>query len=64
MARNAEEAADDAISGAGGRFKTGEILDLGAEGIDTYNTMLDAFDARQGLGPKERDSRRVDRIRA
>ncbi|HEV7280241.1 MAG TPA: hypothetical protein VGN57_08515 [Pirellulaceae bacterium] len=29
-----------AITGTGGRFKTGEILDLKAEGIDVYNTIL------------------------
>ncbi|MBI3468543.1 MAG: DUF1552 domain-containing protein [Planctomycetes bacterium] len=53
-----------ATTGANGRFKTGQILDLGAEGIDVYNTMLDAFDARRRLGPASRETNRIDAIRA
>lgn len=53
-----------AISGAGGCFKTGEILDLGSEGLDVYNTMLDAMEADQRLGPADREHRAVDGIRA
>lgn len=53
-----------AISGANGRFKTGEIIDVGAEGLDVYNTMLDAMGAPGRLGPADRDSRAVDGIRA
>lgn len=52
------------ITGANGRFKTGQIMDVGAEGIDVYNTMLDAFGARDRLGPAKRESRSVDSIRA
>ena len=52
------------ITGANGRFKTGQIMDVGAEGVDVYNTMLTAFDAKHKLGPSERDFSSVDRIRA
>lgn len=53
-----------AISGAGGRFQTGQIMDVGAEGIDVYNTMLTAMGAAQRLGPDKRDKVVVDKIRA
>ncbi len=53
-----------AISGANGRFKTGQIMDVGAEGIDVYNTMLAAMGAEDRLGPKKREMRHVDKIRA
>ena len=53
-----------AITGANGRFKTGEIMDVGAEGIDVYNTMLTAMNSKQKLGPKKRDASKVDKIRA
>lgn len=53
-----------AITGADGRFKTGQILDVGAEGLDLYNTMLDAMGAKRRLGPADREFRPVDSIRA
>jgi hypothetical protein len=53
-----------AITGANGRFKTGEILDVGSEGIDVYNTMLDAMGASQRLGPSKRERRATEIIRA
>lgn len=53
-----------AITGANGRFKTGQILDVGAEGIDVYNTVLEAHDVSRRLGPTKRDAREVDAIRA
>ncbi|QDV64798.1 DUF1552 domain-containing protein [Crateriforma conspicua] len=53
-----------AISGGGGRFKTGQIMDVGQEGLDVYNTMLSAFDAASTLGPKRRDHQTVDAILA
>lgn len=52
-----------AISAAGGRFKTGQILDVGAEGLDVYNTMLDAMDVPGRLGPAKRDASAIDMIR-
>jgi hypothetical protein len=52
-----------AVTGANGRFKTGQILDLGAEGIDLYNTMLEAMDATDRLGPPERQFQPADAIR-
>ena len=53
-----------AITGANGRFKTGQILDVRREGIDVYNTMLGAMDAGSLLGPGKREFRSVDQIRA
>lgn len=53
-----------AITGANGRFKTGQIMDIGAEGLDVYNSMLEAFDVNHKLGPAERDRVFVDGIRA
>jgi hypothetical protein len=53
-----------AISGANGRFKTGQIMDVGAEGIDVYNTILDGMGVSDRLGPEDRGARSVDRIRA
>ena len=52
-----------AISGANGRFKTNQIMDVKSEGIDVYNTMLSAMGAKGRLGPKERQHRAVDGIR-
>ncbi len=52
-----------AITGANGRFKTGQILDVkGAEGIDVYNTMLGAMGASDRLGPADREFTPVDAI--
>jgi hypothetical protein len=53
-----------AISGANGRFKTGQIMDVGHEGLDVYNTMLDAMGCESRLGPNDRDPTAVDSIRA
>ncbi|MEM7009900.1 MAG: DUF1552 domain-containing protein [Verrucomicrobiota bacterium] len=53
-----------AITGANGRFKTGEIMDVDREGVDTYNTMLNAMGAKARLGPKDREFSSVDRIMA
>jgi hypothetical protein len=53
-----------AVTGANGRFKTGKILDVGAEGIDVYNTLLEAHDVSRRMGPANRDGKKVDAIRA
>ena len=53
-----------AITGANGRFKTGEIMDVGKEGIDVYNTMLAGMGAKKRLGPEKREMTSVDKIRA
>jgi hypothetical protein len=53
-----------AISGANGRFKTGQFLEVGAEGLDVYNTMLAALGASRRLGPTDRPMNPVDAIRA
>lgn len=53
-----------AITGANGRFKTGQTLDVGAEGIDVYNTMLAGMGARRRLGPDTRDFKSIGKILA
>ncbi len=52
-----------AISGANGRFKTGQIMDVGAEALDLYNTMVDTLGVSQRLGPQNRKMTTVDKIR-
>ena len=52
-----------AITGANGRFKTGQIMDVGAEGLDVYNTMLSAMGGADRLGPSRRKMQPVDAIR-
>ena len=52
-----------AITGANGRFKTGQIMDVKAEGLDVYNTMLAAMGATDRLGPSKRKMQPVDSIR-
>jgi hypothetical protein len=53
-----------AITSANGRFKTGQFLDVGAEGLDVYNTILAAMGASRRLGPADRKIRMIDSIRA
>jgi hypothetical protein len=53
-----------AITGANGRFKTGQIMDVRSEGLDVYNTMLSAMGAKEKLGPSKRKGSSVDSIRA
>ncbi|MEX2559718.1 MAG: hypothetical protein WD403_07375, partial [Pirellulales bacterium] len=53
-----------AITGAGGRFKTGQIIEAGAEGLDVYNTMLAAMGVSRRLGPSSREMSPLDAIRA
>ncbi|MEE2614619.1 MAG: DUF1552 domain-containing protein, partial [Verrucomicrobiota bacterium] len=53
-----------AISGANGRFKTGQIMDIAQEGIDVYNTMINAMGAKNRLGPVGREPRYVSSILA
>ncbi|MEC8895120.1 MAG: DUF1552 domain-containing protein [Planctomycetota bacterium] len=53
-----------AITSANGRFKTGDIMDVGAEGIDVYNTLLEGMKVPGRLGPGKREARPVDGIRA
>lgn len=52
-----------AITGANGRFKTNQIMDVKSEGIDVYNTMLAGMGAKGRLGPKDREHRAVGGIR-
>ena len=52
-----------AITGANGRFRTGQIMDVGKEGLDVYNSMLAAMGANRRLGPTNRDAQAVDAIR-
>ena len=53
-----------AITPANGRFRTGGIEDVNAEGIDVYNTMLTAMGSRQLLGEKDHEMQMIDAIRA
>ncbi|MBD3673861.1 MAG: DUF1552 domain-containing protein [Planctomycetaceae bacterium] len=53
-----------AITGANNRFKTGKILNVKAEGIDVYNSMLGSFGVKDRLGPNDREHQQVDKIRA
>ncbi|MDG2223388.1 MAG: DUF1552 domain-containing protein [Rubripirellula sp.] len=53
-----------AITPSGGRFKSGQIMDLGNEGIDVYNTMLRAMGANEKLGPPDRETQWVESILA
>lgn len=53
-----------AVTSANGLFKTGQILDLGVEGVDVYNTMLSAVGSQRKLGPADREMQHVDKIRA
>jgi len=53
-----------AITSANGRFKTGQIMDVKAEAIDVYNTMLTAMGAKNHLGPAKRQPAAIDKIRA
>ena len=52
-----------AITGVNGRFKSG-IVDVGAEGLDVYNTMLGAVGAKGSLGPAKREPRHISSILA
>ena len=51
-----------AITGANERFKTGQFVDVSAEGLDLYNTMLEAMGVTQRLGPAGRAFSRVSQI--
>jgi hypothetical protein len=51
-----------AITSASGRFKTGQFVDVGAEGLDVYNSMLETMGATQRLGPADRERVPVDVI--
>ena len=41
----------------------GGIVDIGAEGIDLYNGVLDGMGAKRRLGPSNHDGKPVDLIR-
>lgn len=51
-----------AVSSAGGRFKTGGIIDVKAEGLDVYNTMLKSMGVKRKLGPEKRQFSSIDKI--
>ncbi len=52
-----------AITSANGLFKTGQSMDVKAEGIDVYNTMLTAMGSKRKIGPEKREHKSVDKIR-
>ncbi|MEM1032131.1 MAG: DUF1552 domain-containing protein [Myxococcota bacterium] len=51
-----------AVSGANGRLKTGEVLDLGVEAIDLYNTIIRAHGIDNKLGPSGRPYNEVTSV--
>ena len=51
-----------AATGANGRFRTGEIIDVNAEGIDVYNTMLNSMGVKKRLGPAKREAKQIGKI--
>lgn len=51
-----------AMTGANGKIKTGQLLDLGAEGLDVYNTALSAMGVSGRMGPKNRENSLVESI--
>ena len=53
-----------AITGANGRFKTGQVLNAKTEGIDLCNTMLSSLGVSGRLGPKDHKHHNVDSIMA
>lgn len=53
-----------AITGANGRFKTGQVLDANTEGLDLYNTMLSGMGVKEKLGPQDRRHENLDSIMA
>ncbi|MED5471877.1 MAG: DUF1552 domain-containing protein [Verrucomicrobiota bacterium] len=53
-----------AVTGANGTFKTGQIMDVKAQGLDIYNTMLDAMGADPRLGPNDHDHNSIEGILA
>ena len=52
-----------AVTGANGRFQTGQIMDVKAEGLDVYNTMLTPMNAQLHLGPNKRKHQSIGKIR-
>jgi hypothetical protein len=53
-----------AVTGARGRFRTGQIMDVGAEGLDVYNTLLSGMGVTKRMGPEDREHTPVDAIHA
>ncbi|HBI32131.1 MAG TPA: hypothetical protein DDY45_08850, partial [Verrucomicrobiales bacterium] len=51
-----------AITGTNGRLKTGQILDIDAQGLDVYNTMARTTGTTAKLGPQNRPVKLVDKI--
>jgi hypothetical protein len=52
-----------AVTGANGRIRTGQIMDVRAEGLDVYNTVLAAMGVSDRLGPAHRQVMFADAIR-
>ena len=51
-----------ACTGANGRLKTGQIVDVNAEGLDVYNTMARTTGIKAKLGPQDRAGKLIDKI--
>jgi|GEM_PF-3919075 len=43
------------------RFQTAEIMDVKAEGLDIFNTMLTAMNAQRHLGPSKENTSQLIR---
>ena len=51
-----------AISSAGGRFKTGQIIDVKAQGLDLYNSIIGRMGSNLKLGPQDHEPQVIDKI--
>ena len=51
-----------AISSAGGRFKTGQIIDVKAQGLDLYNSIIGRMGSNLKLGPQDHEHQVIDKI--
>jgi hypothetical protein len=50
------------ITAANGRFKTGSIVDVDAEGLDLYNTLIAAHGVAGKLGPTDRAVQQITSV--
>ncbi|MGB0144586.1 MAG: hypothetical protein ACPGJR_11795 [Akkermansiaceae bacterium] len=50
------------MTGAKGRLKTGEILDVNSQGPDVYNTIARTTGVKAKLGRSERPGKLIGRI--
>ena len=53
-----------ATTSAGGALKTGQVMELNAEGLDVYNTILQGMGVQAKMGPQSREVQQVSGILA